>query len=113
LRPLGNPGTYHVRGLRVDERSYRTRKLVTDGNFTRKETGSGLWTVTHARSGDAWYLDNEISQTPVEDDSARYDHIAVQFVEVTADPHENLDFGLAGTAEDDLIVKPDDPAPGG
>ncbi|MBD5657417.1 MAG: hypothetical protein IAI50_19875, partial [Candidatus Eremiobacteraeota bacterium] len=110
LRPLGNPGTYRVRDLWVDERSYQTRKLVTDGNFTRKETGSGLWTVSYVQSGDAWYLASEISQGPVNDD-LRYDHVAVQFVGVTADPHEPLDFGLAGSSENDLVVEPDDPLP--
>jgi hypothetical protein len=107
LRPLGNPGTYRVRDLWVDEQSYQTRKLVTDGNFTRKETGSGLWTVTYVRSGDAWYLENEVSQGPVDDDTGRYDHIAVQFVGPAADPHENLDFGLAGSSDNDLVVEPE------
>jgi len=111
LRPLGNPGTYRVRELWVDEQSYQTRKLVTDGNFTRKETGSGLWTVTYVQSGDTWYLESEVSQAPIDDDSGRYDHIAVQFIGVTAAPHELLDFGLAGTAENDLVVEPDDPLP--
>ncbi len=112
LRPLGNPGTYRVRELWVDEDSYETRKLVTDGNFTRKETGSGLWTISYVQSGNTWYLANEVSQGAVVDDTGRYDHIAVQFVGVTADPHENLDFGLAGSAEDDLVVEPEDPVPG-
>jgi hypothetical protein len=110
LRPLGNPGTYRVRDLWVDEQSYQTRKLVTDGNFTRKETGSGLWTVTYVQSGDTWYLGSEISQGPV-DDGVRYDHIAVQFARVAADPHERLDFGLAGSSQDDAVVEPDDPVP--
>jgi hypothetical protein len=112
LRPLGNRGTYRVRDLWVDEQSYQTRKLVTDGNFTRKETGSGLWTVSYVQSGDAWYLASEISQGPVSVDTGRYDRVAVEFVGVRADPHENLDFGLAGSAEDDVVVEPDDSAPG-
>jgi hypothetical protein len=111
LRPLGNPGTYRVRDLWVDEDSYQTRKLVTDGNFTRKETGAGRWTVTYAQSGDAWYLKNEISERPFGDAAGQYDHVAVQFLDVAADPHENLDFGLAGSAQNDLIVEPDDPLP--
>jgi hypothetical protein len=111
LRPLGNPGTYRVRDLWVDEQSYQTRKLVTDGNFTRKETGSGRWTVAYVQSGDAWYLDNEVSQGPFSDDSGSYEHIAVQFLGVAADPHENLDFGLAGSSQNDLIVEPDDSLP--
>ncbi len=112
MSPLGNPGTYRVRDLWVDEQSYQTRKLVTDGNFTRRETGSGLWTVTYVHAGDQWYLGNEISQGPVGDGTARYDQLAVQFVGVTADPHENLDFGLAGSIEDDVVVEPDEPVPG-
>jgi hypothetical protein len=101
-----------VRDLWVDEQSYQTRKLVTDGNFTRKETGSGLWTVSYVQSGDAWYLQSEISQGPVDDGTGRYDHIAVQFLGVTADPYERLDFGLAGSNQDDVVVEPDDPVPG-
>jgi hypothetical protein len=112
LRPLGNPGTYRVRELWVDEQSYQTRKLVTDGNFTRKETGSGLWTVSYVQAGDVWYLGSEVSQGPVNDGIGRYDHVAVQFVGATADPHENLDFGLAGSSENDLVVEPDDSVPG-
>ena len=106
LRPLGNPGTYRVRDLWVDERSYQTRKLTTDGNFTRKETGSGLWTVTYVQTGDAWYLGSEVSDGPVTVDTGSYDHVAVQFVNVSADPHENLDFGLASEQNDELVVEP-------
>jgi len=112
LRPLGNPGKYRVRDLWVDEQSYQTRKLVTDGNFTRKETGSGLWTVTYVLSDDLWYLASEISQGPVNDDAGRYDHIAVQFVGVAADPHEHLDFGLAGSSQNDPVAEPDESVPG-
>jgi len=106
LRPLGNPGTYRVRDLWVDETSYQTRKLVTDGNFTSKDAGSGRWTVTYSQSGDSWYLSAEVSDGPI----AGYDRVAVQFVDVEADPHENLDFGLSGASHDAEIDEPDDDA---
>jgi len=112
LHPLGNPGRYRVRDLWVDEQSYETRKLVTDGNFTLRETGSGLWTVTYSKSGDAWYIASEVSQGPVNDACGHYQYVAVQFIDVAADPHEHLDFGLPGSGVDDVVVEPDDPVPG-
>lgn len=106
LVPLGNPGRYRLRDLWVDESSYQTRRLVTDGNFTGKETGSGKWTVTYAQLRDAWYLDTEISQGPVYDATGTFQRVTVQFVNVAADPHENLDFGLSGSTHDIEVVEP-------
>jgi hypothetical protein len=112
LAPLGNPGRYRLRDLWVDETNYQTRQLVTDGNFTSKETGSGKWTVSYKQSGDAWYLSDEISQDPITDGGTKYDHVDVQFFNVVADPHDNLDFGLSsGVSSDgkdaDVIEPPD------
>jgi len=108
LTPLGNPGTYRLRDLWVDKSSYQTRRLVTDGNFTGKETGSGRWTVSYVQDGDAWYLSTEISEQPVSDETGRFDRVAVEFVNVIADPHEILDFGISGSTKDIELEEPAD-----
>lgn len=106
LLPLGNPGTYRVRDLWVDESSYQTRRLVTHGNFTGKQTASSDWTVSYVQSGDSWYLSSESSKEPVNDALGRFERVAVQFVDVAADPHENLAFGISGSAKDVELVEP-------
>ena len=108
LAPLGNPGRYRLRDLWVDETSYQTRQLVTDGNFTLKETGAGKWTVTYKQLGDAWYLSDELSQNPVDDVTGTFTHVDVQFFNVVADPHENLDFGISSDANDKQVLEPPD-----
>jgi hypothetical protein len=108
LAPLGNPGRYRLRDLWVDETSYQTRQLVTDGNFTLKETGSGKWTVSYKQIGDFWYLSDELSQGPVEDGTGTFDHVDVQFFNVVADPHDNLDFGISSASKDGEVTEPPD-----
>jgi hypothetical protein len=98
LRPLGNPGTYRVRDLWVDEQSYQTRKLVTDGNFTLKETGSGLWTVTYVKSGDAWYLG------PLRPRLRTIRRRRCRSARKSR-------FGIAGSTDNALAVEPSDPLP--
>lgn len=106
LAPLGNPGTYRVRDLWVDEASYQTRRLVTDGNFTGRETGAGRWIVSYVQLRDAWYLASETSERPVVDSTGTFDRVSVQFVDVADDPHENLDFGISGSARDVELLEP-------
>jgi hypothetical protein len=106
LQPIGNPGTYRVRDLWIDESTYLPRRLVTDGNFTIKETGSGRWVVSFVPVGNAWYLASEVSENPVSGPDVRYDRVSVQFTRVAADPHENLDFGIAGSSKDQVLEEP-------
>jgi hypothetical protein len=108
LRPLGNPGKYRLRDLWVDESSNQVRRLVTDGNFTRPGLGSSAWTVSYVQLGNSWYLSSEISSGPVSGPATRYDKVDVQFLNVTADPGENLDFGIAGSTQDVPLVEPSD-----
>jgi len=95
LKPLGNPGTYRIRDLYVEETSNQIVRLRTDGNFTSKTTGSGLWTVDYAQIGDSWYLADEAFDGPVDTDAGHFDRLDVRFVDAASDLHENLDFGLS------------------
>jgi hypothetical protein len=106
LSPLGNPGTYRLRDLWVDEGTYQTRQLVTDGNFTGKETGSGKWVVSYAQSGDRWFLAREVSEQLVHDGTGRYDSISVEFLDVVPDRFETLDFGVSGSKDDVEVTEP-------
>jgi hypothetical protein len=54
------------------------------------------------RSGDAWYLSSDVSEGGV----GEYARIAVQFLDVTPDPHEYLDFGLSGAPKELEIEEP-------
>jgi hypothetical protein len=106
LRPVGNPGKYRLRDLWVDEKSYETVRLRTNGNFTGTETGSGLWTVAYTQIDGSWYLTSEVSNGPVATDDGAYDHVAVQFTNIRADPREVLDFGLEGASDQPDLIEP-------
>lgn len=106
LTPLGNPGTYRVRDLYVDEANDQTVRLRTDGNFTAKATGSGLWTVDYADVDGTWYLTDETSAGAIEADTGNYDKMEVRFVDVHSDPRENLDFGISGSDDVQPLVEP-------
>jgi hypothetical protein len=106
LKPLGNPGTYRVRDLYVAESNDQTVRLRTDGNFTAKATGSGLWTVNYVQTGDTWYLSDETSEGAVSSDAGTFDKMEVRFLDVRADPNENLDFGVPPDPDATLLVEP-------
>ena len=107
LKPLGNPGTYRVRDLYVDESNDQTVRLKTDGNFTIKATGSGLWTVDYAEVDGSWYIADETSDGAVDTDAGHFDRVDVKFVDIANDPHENLDFGISGTDDETPVVEPE------
>ncbi len=106
LRPLADPGKYRLRDLWVDEKTYQTIRLRTDGNFTAKETGSGLWTVAYTWLDGFWYLSSEVSNGPVETDDGTYEHIAVQFLNIAPAERQSFDFGFAGESDEPDLVEP-------
>ncbi|MBD5604492.1 MAG: hypothetical protein IAI48_05315 [Candidatus Eremiobacteraeota bacterium] len=109
LKPLGNPGAYRLRDLYVEEATDQIVRLKTDGNFTTKATGSGLWTVDYAAIDGRWYLADEISDGSVDSDAGTFDKVDVRFVDVRADLRENLDFGLAGSDDVPVLAEPGPP----
>jgi hypothetical protein len=108
LKPLGNPGTYRVRDLYVDEATNQTVRLKTDGNFTLHATGSGLWTVDYALIDGSWYISDEQSDGPVENDAGHFDRVDVKFVDIKPDVRENLDFGIGGDSDVPVVEEPND-----
>jgi hypothetical protein len=108
LKPLGNPGTYRVRELYVEEATNQTVRLRTDGNFTAKATGSGSWTVNYAELDGSWYLADETSDGPVASDDGDFDKVEVRFVDIRSDVRENLDFGVPGVEDAQPLVEPAD-----
>lgn len=106
LRPVGNPGKYRLRDLWVEEATYQTIRLRTYGNFTAEATGKGVWSVAYTQIDGAWYLTSEVSNGPVECADGWYDHIAVQFTGIQADPDEPLDFGVGATTDEAEIEEP-------
>ena len=106
LKALGNEGTYRVRDLFVEESNDQIVRLKTDGNFTAKETGKGLWTVDYTNVDGSWYLTDEISDGAVDSDAGTFDKVEVRFIDVRSDPRENLDFGLDGSTDVPLLTEP-------
>jgi len=95
LKPVGNPGTYRVRDIWIDRVSAELVRLKTDGNFTAKVTGKGLWTVDYARDAEgSWYLASETSDGSVETDDVSYQRMRVRFVDVKRDLREIYDVGV-------------------
>jgi hypothetical protein len=108
LKPLGNPGAYRVRDLYVEESNDQIVRLKTDGNFTIKPTGSGIWTVDYTEIDGSWYLSDEVSSGAVSGDSGSFDKLDVKFIDVRPDPGENLDFGLSGSDDGVVLEEPGD-----
>ncbi len=106
LKPLGNAGEYRVRDLYVEESNDQIVRLKTDGNFTIKPTGSGIWTVDYTEMDGSWYIADEVSSGAVSGDSGSFDKLDVKFIDVRADPGENLDFGLAGSDDGVVLEEP-------
>jgi hypothetical protein len=106
LKPLGDPGKYRLRDLWVDEASYQTVRLRTDGNFTLKATGRNLWTVNYAQIGNGWYILDETG-APTDAGDTNYDRVSVQFLDVHEVPRDSLDWGIASEGDVPDIVEPD------
>lgn len=84
LLPLKDPHRYRLRELWVDDRTYATDKLVSDGNFTVMPEVGTRWTVTFAQLDGAPILAGEHADTPLKIGSRTYSNVSVNVEQVEA-----------------------------
>jgi hypothetical protein len=76
LSPTREPGKYRLRDIWVNESTFATDKLRTEGNFVDAGTASVPWTVTFQHIDGAVYIERETSERPIRH---WFDSIGVSF----------------------------------
>ena len=84
LAPLHAPKRYRLRDMWVDERTYFTDRVVSDGNFTSGPGPGVTWVVTFADVGGAPYILDERAQGRLSFAGASYDDASVTFEDIQA-----------------------------
>ena len=80
LQPNGNPRVFRLRQAWVDQQTFQTRQLISDGNFT----GSAVpWLVTFADIDGALYIASEVAQAPVGVGEHRYESASISFESIS------------------------------
>lgn len=81
LIPTHDPRKYRLRDMWVDQQTFATDRLRTDGNFVDPGTSSVAWTVTFQHVNGALYIEREISERSIQH---WFDWIGVSFEGITA-----------------------------
>lgn len=86
LTPLREPQKYRLRDVWIDERTYRTDRLRSEGNFVDGGTASVMWTADFRTIAGAQYLSEERTDAPL---PHWFDSVTVAFEAITSDtPHD-------------------------
>lgn len=108
LQPAYKSPRLRLRELWIDTQNYRTRRLMTDGNFT----GSGVpWMITFADFDGAMVIASESAMAPVGFGDHRYQQASVSFENLT--PAARPATGLSNwfVTKDRVMAEPDAPGP--
>ncbi len=81
LIPTRDPHKYRLRDIWVDQKTFATDRLRTDGNFVDAGTSSVAWTVTFQHVDGAVYILRETSERPIRH---WFDSIGVSFEGIAA-----------------------------
>lgn len=81
LVPTRDPHKYRLRDIWVNQRTFATDRLRTDGNFVDAGTSSVPWTVTFQHVDGALYIEREISERPIRH---WFDWIGISFEGIAA-----------------------------
>lgn len=98
LVPTRDPHKYRLRDIWVNQRTFATDRLRTDGNFLDAGTSSVPWTVTFQQIDGALYIEREISERPIRH---WFDWIGVSFESIARGKG-----GFDAGASDSLIREP-------
>jgi len=80
LSPMREPSKYRLRDVWVNQTTFATDKLRTDGNFVDAGTSSIPWTVTFQHIDGAVYIEREVSERPIRH---WFDSIGISFEGIT------------------------------
>jgi hypothetical protein len=81
LVPTRDPRKYRLRDMWVDQRTFATDRLRTDGNFVDAGTSSVPWAVTFQHVDGAVYIERETSERPIRH---WFDSIGISFERIAA-----------------------------
>jgi hypothetical protein len=81
LIPTRDPRKYRLRDLWVNQETFATDRLRTDGNFVDAGTSSIPWTVTFQHVDGVLYIEREISERPIRH---WFDWIGISFEGIAA-----------------------------
>ena len=108
LVPIRDPLRYRLRELWVDERSFRTLKMISAGNFT---DGPGVripWTITFQNIGGAQYIDTETANAALRYSRHRqYSTVVIRFSNIEPSTGlGELNVDLWHPVQHDVTVEP-------
>lgn len=103
LQPLHDPQRLRLRDVWVDEQTYRTMQLVSDGNFTESNVP---WLITFGQIDGAQYIASEVALAPVGVGPHRYERASVSFDAIAAAQPPNHPTGWFVTKQN-VMQEPD------
>ena len=96
LKPIADPGTYRLREMWVNEATYATDRVVTDGNFTADELGRVRWQTDFTQVAGAPFITQETALSGFMLNRRHYDAASVAFTNIV--PSGRALAPLIGTA---------------
>ena len=84
LQPVREPKRYRLRELWIDERTYFTDRLRSDGNFVSGPGPGVAWTVNFAQNNGAPYIASETADGVLAYPGAVYGEVSISFEDVRA-----------------------------
>jgi hypothetical protein len=103
LQPNGNPRVLRLRQVWIDARTFETRQLVSDGNFTGSDVP---WMITFGDVGGALYIASEVAQAPVGVGEHRYERASLSFESITQTSAPSP-LGGSFITKQDLMTEPE------
>lgn len=91
MHPLHQPQRYRLRDVWIDERSFATDKLITNGNFVDGPGPSASWTVTFSQAGTTPYIATERASSPLRFESRTYEDATISFEGISGVPRSAVD----------------------
>ncbi|HEY8296852.1 MAG TPA: hypothetical protein VIG32_02380 [Candidatus Baltobacteraceae bacterium] len=92
LRPTHEPKKYRLRELWIDDRSFMTDRLTSDGNFTDGPAAGVPWTVTFTQLDGAPIIATESTTATLNAHARAYSNISIAFEAM--DPLANMPLEL-------------------
>lgn len=107
LQPLSDPQKYRLRELYVNEKTFATDRLVTEGNFTARDLAKTRWTVDFQQIAGAPYIASEVAQSGFELARRTYDTASVSFTAIAAKATSESFSGVSSFMADDRTAPPE------
>lgn len=84
LTPVRDPAKYRLREAWINETTFATDKVVTQGNFTDPAFSGFRWTVVFQQIGSAPYIASETAGSGFVLDRRPYDSAQINFINIAA-----------------------------